>query len=222
MGARSWPIIALTFLLALATAPARALTYDVTTVPSAWIASAGHTVISAWASGLGCPDTRRRRQSLRAARSRLLVPPRCNQLYAGAREHERSVAVQQHVLQFRHCRNRHSTDVSEPAAEHEPQQLAADLRRGPRRKRRRNDHVRNDRHRTKPDLRRHLEQRVCVAGRRRAEPRRRHVVQPADSTARKRRLLFRIRQLGRHHRAHQHGRSDRRRSAGRSIHRISH
>ncbi len=56
MGARSWPIIALMFSLALATAPVCASTYDVSTVPSNWIASAGHTAISAWASGLGCPD----------------------------------------------------------------------------------------------------------------------------------------------------------------------
>jgi MSHA biogenesis protein MshQ len=57
MGARSWPKFALACFLAWASAPARAISYDVTSVASNWIASTGHTVISAWASGLGCPDT---------------------------------------------------------------------------------------------------------------------------------------------------------------------
>ncbi len=38
------------------TEPAGASTYDVSTVSSNWIASTGHTVISAWAAGI-CPDT---------------------------------------------------------------------------------------------------------------------------------------------------------------------
>lgn len=56
MGARSWSIIALMFSLALAAEPAGASTYDISTVPSNWIATTGHTAISTWAAGL-CPDT---------------------------------------------------------------------------------------------------------------------------------------------------------------------
>ena len=44
------------FSLALAAEPAGASTYDVSTVSSNWIATTGHTVISAWAAGI-CPDT---------------------------------------------------------------------------------------------------------------------------------------------------------------------
>ncbi len=57
MGARSRPIIALVIVLAMASTPARAMTYQLSSVPSNWIAPAGHTVITSWAAGLGCPDT---------------------------------------------------------------------------------------------------------------------------------------------------------------------
>ena len=57
MGARSWPTFALVSLLALASEPARAITYEVSSGPSNWIAPAGHSVITSWAGGFGCPDT---------------------------------------------------------------------------------------------------------------------------------------------------------------------
>ena len=62
MGGRTSPglrggraIVAL--LLGIAACDARALTYDATPIAANWISSAGHTAITSWASGLGCPDT---------------------------------------------------------------------------------------------------------------------------------------------------------------------
>ncbi len=57
MGDRFWATSALAIFLALVSAPACAITYDVISSPSNWIASSGHTAISSWAGGLGCPDT---------------------------------------------------------------------------------------------------------------------------------------------------------------------
>lgn len=50
-------VISAAFVLLLACGAARAVSYDVISVPSNWIASTGHTVITSWATGIGCQDT---------------------------------------------------------------------------------------------------------------------------------------------------------------------
>ena len=62
MGARTSPRLRggrafAALLLCVAAEFAHALTYDATTIASNWISSAGHTPITTWAGGLGCPDT---------------------------------------------------------------------------------------------------------------------------------------------------------------------
>ena len=57
IGCHLTPVISAAFVLLLACAPAEAVSYDVSSVPSNWIPSTSHTVIASWATGLGCPDT---------------------------------------------------------------------------------------------------------------------------------------------------------------------
>ena len=57
MGAHFRPTFALVCLLALASAPARAITYEVSSGVSNWIPSTGHPAITSWDAGVGCPDT---------------------------------------------------------------------------------------------------------------------------------------------------------------------
>ncbi len=125
MGARSWPKFALACFLAWASAPARAISYDVSSVASNWIAT--HRPHSHF--GLGqrprLPRYRRRRQPVRASRSRLFVPARRNQLHPGARQHQRPdrSSTTPTAPTAPHAAGQ-SAHVPQSVAEHEPQQFA--------------------------------------------------------------------------------------------------